>query len=54
LDKKQLQIETEKKDDERILAIKLDQCQPYECNYYEALQKEIIEKLTARRLNQSK
>jgi hypothetical protein len=33
LDKKRLQIEAEKKekeDDERILAIKLDQCQPYE------------------------
>jgi hypothetical protein len=50
LDKKRLQIEAEKKEkeeDERILTIKLDQCQPYKRIYYEALQKEIIEKLTA-------
>jgi hypothetical protein len=56
LNKKQLQIEAEKKEkeeDERILTIKLDQCQPYECVYYEELQKEIIETLTARRLNQN-
>jgi ABC-type phosphate transport system auxiliary subunit len=56
LDKKRLQIEAEKKDkeqDERILAIKLDECQPYECIYYEELQKEIIEKLTAHRHNRS-
>jgi hypothetical protein len=56
LDKKRLQIEAEKKekeDDERILAIKLDECQPYEHIYYEELQKEIIEKLTARRRNRS-
>jgi hypothetical protein len=56
LDKKRLQIEAEKKekeDDERILAIKLDECQPYEPIYYEELQKEIIEKLTARRRNRS-
>jgi hypothetical protein len=56
LDKKRLQIEAEKKekeDDERILAIKLDECQPYEHIYYEELQKEIIEKLTTRRRNRS-
>jgi hypothetical protein len=56
LDKKRLQIEAEKKDkeeDARILAIKLDECQPYERIYYEELQKEIIEKLTARRRNRS-
>jgi hypothetical protein len=37
LDKKPLQIEAEKKEkeeDERILAIMLDQCQPYERVYY--------------------
>jgi hypothetical protein len=56
LDKKRLQIEAEKKEkeeDEHILAIKLDQCQPYEHVYYEELQKEIIEKLTAHCRNQS-
>jgi hypothetical protein len=40
LDKKRLQIKAEKKEkkeDEHILAIKLDQCQPYEHIYYEAL-----------------
>jgi hypothetical protein len=56
LDKKWLQIEAKKKEkeeDERILAIKLDQCQPYERIYYEELQKEIIEKLNARRRNRN-
>jgi hypothetical protein len=40
LDMKRLQIEAEKKekeDDERILTIKLDQCQSYERVYYEEL-----------------
>jgi hypothetical protein len=49
LDKKRLQIESEKEEEERILTIKVDQCQPHECIYYKALQKEIIEKLIARR-----
>jgi hypothetical protein len=56
LDKKRLQIEAEKKEkeeDEHILAIKLDQCQPYEHIYYKERQKEIIEKLTARHHNRS-
>jgi hypothetical protein len=56
LDKKRLQIEAKKKEkeeDERILAIKLDECQPYERIYYEELQKEIIEKLTAHHRNWS-
>jgi hypothetical protein len=56
LDKKRLQIEAEKKEkeeDERILTIKLDECQPYERIYYKELQKEIIEKLTAHRRNRS-
>jgi hypothetical protein len=43
----------EKEEDELILAIKLDQCKPYEHIYYEALQKEIIDILNALRLNQS-
>jgi hypothetical protein len=43
----------EKEDDDHILAIKLDQCQPYERIYYEELQNKIIEKLAARRHNQS-
>jgi hypothetical protein len=48
LDKKRLQIEAVKKEEDKcILAIKLDECQPYERIYYEELQKEIIEKLTA-------
>lgn len=52
MDKQRLQMKAEKKEkeeDERILAINLDQCQPFQRLYYQALQKDIIEKLNARR-----
>jgi len=39
----------EKKEDERILGIKLDDCTPGQRLYYEALQEEILEKIAARR-----
>jgi hypothetical protein len=52
MDKQRLQMEAEKKEkeeDERILAINLDQCQPMQRIYYQALQEEIIQKLQSRR-----
>ena len=52
LDRKHLQIEAEreeKDEDERILAINLDRCLPYQHLYYQAMQEDIIEKLNARR-----
>ncbi|CAL5075931.1 unnamed protein product [Urochloa decumbens] len=52
MDQIRLQMEAEKKqkeDDERILAINLDLCQPIERMYYEALQQDILEKMMARR-----
>lgn len=51
LDKQRLNMEAEKKEkeeEERILAINLDQCQPLQRMYYQALQEDIIEKLNAR------
>ena len=45
LDKQWLHMEAEKeekKEDERILAINLDQCLPMQCVYYQALQEDII------------
>ncbi|RLN34939.1 hypothetical protein C2845_PM03G00830 [Panicum miliaceum] len=41
--------EKEKKEDERILGIDLDACTPSQRMYYEVLQEEIIEKISARR-----
>ena len=57
LDRKRLQIEAEreeKDEDERILAINLDQCLPYQRLYFQGMQEGITEKLNARRrcLNQ--
>ncbi|WVZ93109.1 hypothetical protein U9M48_039117 [Paspalum notatum var. saurae] len=52
MDKQRLQMDAEnqeKKEDERILAINLDQCLPYQHMYYQTLQEGIIEKLNARR-----
>ncbi|RLN12544.1 arginine and glutamate-rich protein 1-like [Panicum miliaceum] len=48
LDKQRLHMEAEKKEkeeDERILAINLDQCLPMQRMYYQALQEDIIQKL---------
>ena len=45
LDKQRLQNEAEKKEkeeDERILAINLDQCLPMQRMYYQVLQEDII------------
>ena len=45
LDKQRFHKEAEKKEkkeDERILAINLDQCLPMQCVYYQALQEDII------------
>ena len=39
----------EKKEDERILAINLDQCLPMQRMYYQALQEDIIRKLMSQR-----
>ncbi|CAN6338365.1 unnamed protein product [Urochloa humidicola] len=50
-EQKRLQMEAEKKEkeeDERILAINLDQCQPMERLYYEGLQEDILQKMMAR------
>ena len=52
LDKQQLHMEAEKeekKEDERILAINLDQCVPMQRMYYQALQEDIIQKLMSQR-----
>ena len=52
LDKQRLQNEAEKKEkeeDERILAIYLDQCLPMQRMYYQVLQEDIIQKLMSRR-----
>ena len=52
LDKQRLQNEAEKKEkeeDERILAINLDQCLPMQRMYYQVLQEDIIQKLMSRR-----
>ncbi|CAN6238486.1 unnamed protein product [Urochloa humidicola] len=51
MEQKRLQMEAEKKEkeeDERILAINLDQCQPIQCMYYEGLQEDILQKMMAR------
>ena len=51
LDKQRLQNEAEKKEkeeDERILAINLDQCLPMQRMYYQVLQEDIIQKLMCR------
>ena len=48
LDKQWLHMEAEKeekKEDERILAINIDQCLPMQRMYYQALQEDIIHKL---------
>ena len=52
LDKQQLHMEAEKeekKEDEHILAIKIDQCLPMQRMYYQALQEDIIQKLMSQR-----
>ncbi|CAN6201764.1 unnamed protein product [Urochloa humidicola] len=51
MEQKRLQMEAEKKEkeeDERILAINLDQCLPIRRMYYEGLQEDIIQKMMAR------
>ncbi|CAN6336013.1 unnamed protein product, partial [Urochloa humidicola] len=51
MEQKRLQMEAEKKEkeeDERILAINLDQCQPIQCMYYEGLQEDILQKMMTR------
>ncbi|CAL5018056.1 unnamed protein product [Urochloa decumbens] len=47
--KKEEAEKKEKEEDERILAINLDQCQPLQRMYYQALQEDIIQKLVASR-----
>ena len=52
LDKQRLHMEAEKeekKEDERILAIKIDQCLPMQRMHYQALQEDIIQKLMSQR-----
>ncbi|CAN6178166.1 unnamed protein product [Urochloa humidicola] len=52
MDKQRFLMEAEKKEkeeDERILAINLDQCLPMQRMYYEALQQAIVEKMMSRR-----
>ncbi|KAF8780008.1 hypothetical protein HU200_002020 [Digitaria exilis] len=52
LDKQRLRMDDEKKEkeeDERILAINLDQCQPMQRMYYQALQEDIIQRMMSRR-----
>jgi hypothetical protein len=39
----------EKEEDERILKIKLDECQPMERIYYQALREDILRRLMLRR-----
>ncbi|RLM86118.1 arginine and glutamate-rich protein 1-like [Panicum miliaceum] len=48
MEQKHLQMEAEKKEkeeNERILAINLDQCQPMQRIYYQALQEDILQKM---------
>ncbi|CAL5029276.1 unnamed protein product [Urochloa decumbens] len=52
MEEKRLQMEAEKKEkkeDERILAINLDHCQPIQRLYYQGLQEDILQKMMARR-----
>jgi hypothetical protein len=52
MEEKRLQMEAKKKEkeeDERILKIKLDECQPMERIYYQALQEDILHRLMLRR-----
>ena len=52
LDKQRLHMEAEKKEkkeDEHILAINIDQCLPMQRMYYQALQEDIIQKLMSQR-----
>ncbi|RLN42289.1 arginine and glutamate-rich protein 1-like [Panicum miliaceum] len=52
MEQKRLQMEAKKKEkeeDERILAINLDQCQPMQRIYYQALQEDILQKIMSRR-----
>ncbi|KAF8698784.1 hypothetical protein HU200_035042 [Digitaria exilis] len=52
LGKQRLRMDDEKKEkeeDERILAINLDQCQPMQRMYYQALQEDIIQRVMSRR-----
>ena len=52
LDKQRLHMEAEKeekKEDERILAINIDQCLPIQRMYYKTLQEDIIQKLMSQR-----
>ena len=52
LDKQRLHMEAEKeekKEDECILAINIDQCLPMQRMYYQALQEDIIQKLMSQR-----
>jgi hypothetical protein len=51
MEEKRLQMEAKKKEkeeDERILKIKLDECQPMERIYYQALQEDILHRLMLR------